>query len=149
MSDSKKPALLAEYSSVIRIHVQLGDMDSFAHVNNAVYIRWLESSRVQYLADSQLSELMEATGTGPILASIHCDYKRQLRHPDNVQIGARMVKLGGTSMRVEHAVYSESQDAIVALGKSGVVYYDYTNQKPVPIPDDARARICKLEGREL
>ncbi|MHC2069651.1 acyl-CoA thioesterase [Bremerella sp. T1] len=143
------PAELADFPAVAKVPVQWGDMDSFQHVNNIVYLRWFETSRVRYLEVSGLNPIMEATDCGPILASVHCNYRKQLRYPDEVLIGARMVKLGGTSMKVEHVVYSVKQQHIVADGESGVVYFDYANQRPIVIPDEVRQLITKTEGREL
>jgi len=143
------PDELASFPAVAAIPVQWGDMDAFQHVNNIVYLRWFETARVRYLEVSGLNPIMERTGTGPILAAVHCNYRRQVRHPEMVLIGARMAKLGGTSMRVEHIVYSLDQEQKVADGESHVVYFDYRNQKAIVIPDEVRALINQLEGQEL
>jgi len=149
MDSNEIPKLMTAFPALAKVPVQWGDMDSFQHVNNTVHLRWFETSRVRYMEVSGLNPLMQDTGTGPILASVHCNYRKQLRYPDEVIIGARMTKLGGTSMRVEHAIYSLSQQQIVADGESGIVYFDYANQKPIIIPDNARQLILKLEGRPL
>ncbi len=143
------PEELAQFPAVVAIPVQWGDMDSFQHVNNIVYLRWFETARVRYLEVSGLNPIMEAAGTGPILASVECNYRRQVRYPDEVLIGARMTKLGGASMRVEHVIFSLAQQQKVADGVSGVVYFDYANQRPTTIPDDVRKLIAKTEGREV
>ncbi|RCS47804.1 acyl-CoA thioesterase [Bremerella cremea] len=143
------PPELIDFPAVAKVPVQWGDMDSFQHVNNVVYLRWFETSRVCYLEVSGLNPILEGSGCGPILVSVHCNYRKQLRYPDQVLIGARMVKLGGTSMKVEHIVYSTAQQAVVADGDSSVVYFDYANQKAVMIPDEVRTMIGKAEGKEV
>ncbi|MBI1249427.1 acyl-CoA thioesterase [bacterium] len=143
------PPELTDFPAVAKVPVQWGDMDSFKHVNNIIYLRWFETARVRYLEVSGLNPIMDRTGCGPILASVHCNYRKQLRYPDDVLIGARMIKLGGTSMKVEHVIYSVSQQAVVADGESGVVYFDYANQRPVAIPDEVRSLISLCEGRDL
>ena len=47
----------------IELPVQWGDMDSFGHVNNVVYLRWFESARIAYgnrigLADLKATQAM-------------------------------------------------------------------------------------------
>lgn len=143
------PPELADFPAVAKVPVQWGDMDSFQHVNNVVYLRWFETSRVRYLEVSGLNPILEVSGCGPILVSVHCNYRKQLRYPDQVLIGARMVKLGGTSMKVEHTVYSITQQSAVADGESNIVYFDYANQKAIMIPDDVRELISKTEGKDL
>jgi acyl-CoA thioesterase FadM len=38
---------------------------------------------------------------------------------------------------------------VVADGKSTIVTFDYKSQKPIPVPDEIRAAIAKIEGRTL
>ena len=81
---------------------------------------------------------MSGSGLGPILASIKCDYKRQLRFPDTVYIGSRISRVGRSSADISHAIYSRAQGEIVALGVSVIVVFDYTAQRVTRIPDDLR-----------
>jgi acyl-CoA thioester hydrolase len=144
-----KPAALADYPVAIRLPIQWGDQDAFGHVNNTVAIRWFESARVAYLDAGGLDHLMSRGGLGPILASINCNYRKQLGYPDIVHIGARVTRLGRTSMTMQHAVFSEKLGAIAADGESVVVVFDYDAQRPVRIPPDIRASIEQLENKSF
>ncbi|KAI8961520.1 hypothetical protein F5Y11DRAFT_326074 [Daldinia sp. FL1419] len=66
-----------------------GEMDSFGHVNNANYIRYAESARVNWIIHfasvdpgngTRWRELMTPKGTGLIMKSIKAEYKF-VRHP--------------------------------------------------------------------
>jgi acyl-CoA thioester hydrolase len=144
-----KPAELAAHPTVLALPVQWGDQDSFGHVNNVVFFRWFETARVEYLHHAGLGHMMTGSGIGPILASIKCDYKRQLNHPDTVQVSASITSLGRTSLKMAHLLYSQSQAAIIAIGDSTIVCFDYANQRPIPIPADIRAKIEQMEGRRF
>ena len=76
------PELLKDYPIILTLPILWGDQDAFGHVNNVVYFRWCESARVAYLNDTGLQDLMSQANLGPILASIKCDYLRQLNFPD-------------------------------------------------------------------
>ena len=52
-------------------------------------------------------------------------------------------------MTIEHAVYSESQQQLVADGDSVVVLFDYSAGRPHRIPDDMRQLLEAFEGRPL
>lgn len=142
MSDTI-PECLASYRTHSKIPVQWGDMDAFGHVNNVVYIRWFETARIDLLDTFVSSVTMAAGGIGPILASIHCDYRKQLHYPDDVLVGSRCGRLGRTSIDVEHAIYSVSQQQVVATGTSVLVIFDYDANRPVRIPDDLRIQIAQ------
>jgi acyl-CoA thioester hydrolase len=149
MPESIKPAALAEYPVVVAIPIQWGDQDAFGHVNNTVPIRWFESARVAYLEQGGLGHMMSNDGLGPILAAISCQYRKQLNYPDTVHVGARVTKLGKSSMTIGHAVYSEALGAIAAEGESVIVVFDYPANRPRRVPDDMRAQIEKLEGKSF
>jgi acyl-CoA thioester hydrolase len=149
MAPVSKPSELADFPIVISLPIQWGEMDSFGHVNNAVHIRWFESARIAYLEQSGMSQMMSGVGLGPILASITCHYRRQLNYPDTVHVGARITRIGRSSMTMAHAVYSETLGAIASDGDSVVVVFDYSSNKPQRMPDDVRAVIEKLEGKSF
>jgi len=138
--------LLAKYPVVLEWPVQWGDQDALGHVNNAVYFRWCESARVAYLQRLGLEAWMKPTVLGPILARIECNYKRQLHFPDVVRIGARVSQMGRSSVRMEHAIVSSAQKALVAESTSVIVVFNYQTQRPTPIPAEVRAAIDRLES---
>ena len=146
---NSKPAELATHPEVVAIPVQWGDQDAFGHVNNVVYFRWFESARVEYLHRAGLAHMMTGSGIGPILASIKCDYRRQLNHPDTILVSASITHIGRTSLKMAHLVYSQAQGAIVAQGDSTIVVFDYASQRPTPVPAEIRAKIEQMEGRKF
>jgi acyl-CoA thioester hydrolase len=149
MSPPNPPAELVDYPLVIALPILWGDQDSFGHVNNTLPIRWFESARIAYIEQGGFQSLLDAEGLGPILAAISCNYRRQLHYPDTVHIGARVSRLGRTSMVMEHAIYSERLCQVAADGTSTVVLFDYAANKPRRIPDAFRAAVEKLEGKSL
>lgn len=138
---------LADYRVQLPIPVLWGDMDSLGHVNNTRFVRWFESARVAYLDQALLQRPLLADGVGPILAAIHCNYRRQVVYPDTVTVGARITRLGNSSMTMEHRLVSHTHGRLAAEGESVVVMFDYKAQRPVRISRDVRAAIEAFEGR--
>ncbi len=139
--------LLADYPVVAEFPVQWGDQDAFGHVNNLVYFRWFESARITYFERIGVLDIQAKTNTAIILASIQCDYRKQLTYPDRIFVGASVTRIGNSSMTVKHAIVSESNCDIAAQSESIVVFYDYQNQQSLRVPDELRQKIAKLEGR--
>jgi acyl-CoA thioester hydrolase len=139
--------LLTDFPVVLALPVVWGDQDAFGHVNNTVYFRWFESARVDYLDRFERSHEPDSGGLGPILASVRCDFRRQVTYPDWVEIGASITRLGRSSFTMRHAVASRSQRAIVAEGDSTIVMFDYARNQSQPIPDAMRRAIEAIEGR--
>ena len=132
---------------VVSISLHWGDMDAFRHVNNVVYLRWCETARVEYLARVGLWQERPGEGVGPILANISSNYRKPLTYPDGVWVGARVTRIGNSSFRMEHAVVSQSLDAVAAEVESTIVVLDYETGKTVSVPLAVRAAIEKLEGK--
>jgi acyl-CoA thioester hydrolase len=144
---SHRHGALAEFPVVVTIPVQWGDQDLFGHTNNVVYLRWCETARVEYLARIGLGMLSPPTGVGPILASIRCDYKRPLKYPDTVHVGARITRIGNSSLQIENCVVSESLGVVAATAECTVVMLDYSTNKTVRVPPEMRRIIGELEEK--
>ena len=134
---------------LLTIPTQWGDQDAFGHINNTRSIRWFETARMHYFDLDPIVELLQGTRVGPILVSIHCDYRRQLSHPDTLQVTARVRKIGRTSMLMEHQIFSHQQQSLISEGSSTVVLFDYAKNAPLPVSKELRAVIEALEGRSL
>ncbi len=126
--------------------VQWGEQDGFGHINNMHFIRWFESARIAYLKTIGIE--ITADGVGPILAAVSCDFRKQIKYPDTVVVGARVTRIGRSSMRVEHILKSTASGEVSAEGDSTVVMFDYQNQSSSPIDDSIRAKIRELEGNQ-
>jgi acyl-CoA thioester hydrolase len=139
-------AFTSNFPVFITLPVQWGDQDAFGHVNNTVYFRWFESARIAYSDRIGLSESMKTKKVGPILASISCDYRRQITYPETVIVGAKVTRIGRTSITIEHELFTQSDQALAAEGKSTIVVFDYNSNRPHPVPDSIRRAIETLEG---
>ncbi len=78
--------LLPEFPVTITQPIQWGEQDGFGHVNNMHFIRWFESARIAYLLKCGVE--LKTAGVGPILAAVSCNYRRQVKFPDTVVVGA-------------------------------------------------------------
>ncbi len=141
--------LLEGYRVTITVPVWWGDQDAFGHVNNTIPLRWFESARIDYMGRVGLSDMMASHRIGPILASIAVDYRHQTHYPDTVIVGARVTKLGRTSVSMEHLAVSLRHGAVVVHGRSTLVVFDYANNRPEPIPSPIREAIEALEACAL
>lgn len=138
---------LPEFPVTICQPVQWGEQDGLGHVNNMHFIRWFESARIAYLRRCGVE--ITNLGIGPILASVRCDYRKQLTYPDQLIVGARVTRIGRSSMTIEHQIWSEQSQAVAAEGDSTVVMFDYTHQKSFAISAEIRSRIEALENRSF
>mgnify|MGYP001258539457 CR=1 FL=1 len=140
-------AELCNWPVKMQIPVAWGDMDSFGHVNNTMYLRWCESARIDYFLRTGVLEEMDSAKIGPILAHAAIDYRVPVEFPDTIEISSTVTKLGNTSFTMEYRMCSSAKDGlVVALGKSIMVMVDYGSGKPVPLTDLIREKVLALEA---
>ena len=130
--------LLTDYRCIISQAVQWGEMDAANHVNNAVYLRYFESARIEFFNQIDFMNFTGNDGVGPILAEVNCKYKAPLTFPDNIKITARILpnSLTEYGFMMQHVVFSEKLQRIVAEGTSKIVCYDYQNKRKALIPKE-------------
>ena len=129
----------------VEFPVHWGDMDSFGHVNNAVYLRWFESARIAYFREIR-QEFVTPNGIGPILARMEIDYRLPVKFPDTVRCAATVTSLGNSSYRMAYRLHSEAHGSFAAEGDSVVVMVNYGTGRSVPLSDELRSAIQDLEG---
>tara|TARA_Y100000739_G_C20520167_1_gene423745 strand:+ start:595 stop:1032 length:438 start_codon:yes stop_codon:yes gene_type:complete len=141
MGDSK--------SVITKIPVLWGDMDGFGHVNNIIYLKWCETSRIELFRSiwnykiGNMEEVLERGGIGPILANFNMDYKYPVKYPDEIKIETYLTHIGNSSMGIGHELFSQNNDKLVAKANSVVVMLNYISNDKVIIGDKDREILSK------
>ena len=135
MTSTPKPSVFSH-----RLQVRFRDCDAMGHVNNAVYLTYLEEARFAYWRSIWGAE-MGAPGTPTvILARAEIDYRKAATYGDVLEVRLALEKIGRTSITSTYEILTESGE-LIANARTVLVAYDYTTSKPVPITDDVRARL--------
>jgi len=132
----------------IQMPVPWGDLDLFEHVNNVAYFRYFQAARIAYFDKIGLMQMHRGTNVGPILHSTSARFVKELKYPDEVIIGAAVSSMKTSSFVLDYQVESIST-GIVAEGSSVNMVFDFNTKQKVPIPEELRAVICKLEQKNF
>ncbi|MEO5894857.1 MAG: thioesterase family protein [Vicinamibacterales bacterium] len=119
-----------------QLEVRFRDCDAMGHVNNAVYLTYLEEARFAHW--KTLAGRTRAPGV--ILARVEVDYRKPATYGDILEIQIRLERFGNTSLIYTYVIQDQHGDRI-AEARSVLVSYDYATGKPVPVPDDVRTKI--------
>ena len=126
------------------IQVRFRDTDSFGHVNNAVFFSYVELARIRYLVDLLQPE-RGFEGMPLILARVECDFRSPIMFGQEVTVETRVDRIGRSSIAMSHRMTATPDDRVVGDVESVLVSYDYTEARPMPVPDDWRERIGAFE----
>lgn len=154
MSKSRNPqsvikSLLAGFPVIVRQPVVWGEMDSYRHVNNVVYFRYFENARLEYFRRLDWFEYEKETGIGPILAATQARYRKPLTYPDTISVGARISAVGEDRCTMDYLLVSHRLQAVAAEGQGTIVSFHYPEGRKVPLPDELRRRIERLEAASM
>ena len=124
-----------------RVQVRWGDMDAMGHVNNAMYFTYLETARIELFASLGLEGPMTDGKIGMSLAHAACNFRREVKYPNVLEIGTVVTKVGTSSFQLAHVFLFDGTDTLAADGNSVVVWADYARGKSVPLPDAVRMKL--------
>jgi acyl-CoA thioester hydrolase len=123
------------------LDVRFRDCDPMGHVNNAVYLTYLEQARLAQWRALRLGRLPSQVPSasvpddvpGVILARAEIDYKRPAHYGDVLEVRIGLAAMGRTSFTYEYEIV-DAHGQLVATARSVQVMFDYTAGRPVPIP---------------
>ena len=125
------------------IQVRFRDLDSLKHVNNAVYLTYLEIARIEYWKALRLP-----VRPSMLLARVEIDYLKPVLLDDQVEVAVRVLEFGTKSFVMPFEI--SANGTLAAKGSSVLVWFDHAANLSVVIPDSARATIQAFEdGRVL
>jgi acyl-CoA thioester hydrolase len=120
-----------------RENVRFRDLDAMGHVNNAVFLTYIESARVAFLQHLGAATLESMQ---IIVARIEIDFRAPVSLGDEVEISVRASRFGDKSFDLDYVLKVGGK--VVAEAKSVLVGYDYGTGETIAIPDDWRERMA-------
>jgi acyl-CoA thioester hydrolase len=125
-----------------RLDVRFRDCDAMGHVNNAVYLTYLEEARLHcWRAMWQFGEAA-STVPGVIMARAEIDYRLPAHYGQTLEIRIALAAIGRTSFTYDYEIV-DAGNRVIASARTVQVMYDYAAGKPVPIPDEIRHKMQK------
>ncbi|HBR96735.1 MAG TPA: acyl-CoA thioesterase [Gammaproteobacteria bacterium] len=137
---------LAQFTHITEEHVRWGDCDMLGHVNNTLFLRYIESARIAYIEEVMHSDLLPGAQVGWVIADLHCNFRGQLHYPAKLETGSRITRVGSSSATIEAAIFANGEPAPVFTSTAVIVWCDYQEGKSLRIPDRIREAIRGHEG---
>jgi acyl-CoA thioester hydrolase len=120
---------------------RFSDLDGMGHVNNAVYLTYIEQARLAWFGRCAADEPMPLHDV--ILARTEIDFRSQVVFGETVAIGVRPSRVGTKSFELEYEL--RVGDRLVAEAKSVLCGFDYDSGRSVEVPERWRRRLQPAE----
>ena len=126
---------IVEFPFHYNLKTRWKDMDSFGHVNNALFLTYIEDARITLFKRWDLVDLKQSI----IVASVKIDFISQMQHPSDLIIGQRISRIGNTSFDIHSVIYLKDAQKPSASSVVTCVCYDYKRSKTLPVYDAIKA----------
>jgi acyl-CoA thioester hydrolase len=119
-----------------RIEIRWKDLDVYGHVNNAVYLTYLEEARDEWLGGS-LGDADEVWNW--VLVHVEIDYRRELSLSDDEIVATCRLERVGNSSVTTHEEVRTRDGQLSAEAKAVLVARDRGSGRSRPLTERERA----------
>ena len=121
-----------------RIEIRWRDMDAYGHVNNAVYLNYLEEARDAWV-EATLGAVADTWDL--VLARVAIDFKQELTQADRaVVVRCELASVGRSSVRTREEVLM-LDGTVSAVSESVLVARDRRTGRSRPLTEAERAAL--------
>jgi acyl-CoA thioester hydrolase len=135
---------MSGYSTTIQPRFR--DLDAIGHVNNAVYVTYLEVARVEWFNNTGLRK--HPNDFPFIIARVEVDYRKAIELSTEVEISITVATIGTKSWTFDYKLTDRASGEGLANAKTVQVSYDYETGKSIAIPEQLRAYLTKELDRD-
>ncbi len=137
----------AKWTVVAPLRPRFRDTDAMGHINNAVYVTYLEVARQEYWRAFKDDENYRVVPF--ILARVEVDFRSEALMHETLELAIRCSFIGGKSFGFDYEIREQRTRRLVVAATSVQVFYDYATKTSIPCPPEMRARFEQFEGRSL
>jgi acyl-CoA thioester hydrolase len=125
------------------IPLRWADVDVYGHVNNVVHYSIFDTAVNGWLVEASGVDIRRLDAIG-LVVETSCRYHAELEFPGTVTAGIALERLGVSSVVYRLALFG-GPESPAATGRFVHVYVDRTTRRPVPVADEVRAALTRLQ----
>jgi acyl-CoA thioester hydrolase len=124
---------------ITQVHPRYSDLDPQGHVNNVVFLDYLQEARIRVFTQVNYAKIMNVS---QVMVHQSIDFRRPIFYSTEPLIIETWVSsVGNTSYRMKYRILTEAGE-VAAEAESVMVCFD--NDKAIPIPDSLRSALQSI-----
>jgi acyl-CoA thioester hydrolase len=136
------------YRFLHRIRVGFDETDAQGVVYYGRYMPYFDRARVEYLR--RIGQLTHVPGAPEfVMRAQQVEYHAPARFDDEVEVFARVERLGRTSVAWAFDAYRAEADEHLVSATQVAVFIDPAARRPVEVPETFRHAVARFEGQEV
>jgi acyl-CoA thioester hydrolase len=132
-----------KYTVTVRFH----EVDMLGVCNNAVFINYFETARLEYIKTAGLMPEKGIFSDGKLFFMVRneINYLDHARYDDVLDVYSKISFIKNSSFSYDHLIVNQKTGKIIADGKGVVVYVDPNTRKSTPLPESFIEKVKKFE----
>ena len=132
-----------KYTVTVRFH----EVDMLGVCNNAVYINYFETARLEYVKAAGLMPKDGIFSDGKIFFMVRneINYLDHAYYDDVLDVYSRISYIKNSSFGYDHLIVKQKSGKEIVNGKGVVVYVDPKTRKSTPLPESFIETVKKFE----
>jgi acyl-CoA thioesterase FadM len=132
-----------QYCYSTHLTVRVTDINGANHLGNDSMISMISEARARFLYEFGIRET-DDNGTGIIVTDLATTYRTEAHARDQLLFEVGVMDFNKYGGDITFRITRPADGALVAMAKSGFVFFDYRQSKVVPIPDAFNAKFPKV-----
>jgi acyl-CoA thioester hydrolase len=125
------------------VRVRTYELDSFGHVNNSVYLNYLEEARSEFLKQIGLSfHDFARLGVQLVIIEARVRYLSPARYGDEIEVCGAFTDVRPASLTITYTLTEAESGRLVATAETRAAFVDAQTGRPTRAPDNFR-RACR------
>ena len=125
----------------ISVQMRYSDLDALGHVNNAIFLSYMELGRTGFI--KEILNGFKTERVNFVINHAEIDFKSPIRFNDNPTVLTWISKVGNTSCVFSHLIKGEEDGKFFSSGKTVVVWIDQQGKK-VDIDPEIKSKLISL-----
>jgi len=119
-------------------------IDFVGHVNNLIYIQWMENGRMRFMEEIgfPIDDLAHSKGIVPVITSTSIQYKKPFFLHNKVTIEMWISKQNNASVIIEFRFYNESGE-LCSTGQQKGLFIDRKTMRPARMTEEQKRGFAK------
>lgn len=120
------------------VSIRWGDMDSYQHINNTVYFRYMEQARIEWITSLGFSCTAEKEAM--IMVNGFCNFYKQVSFPGLLRVSTFVGQIGNSTVDLINTMElleanTDQEPVLCAAGGATMVWVDLEKNKSMPWPE--------------
>ncbi|MEJ2193888.1 MAG: thioesterase family protein [Ignavibacteriaceae bacterium] len=117
------------------IPIRISDINYNGHLGNDAVLSLAQEARLRFLNKYGFTEL-DIAGTGIIMIDAEIQYKAEGFYGDTLTIELGIKEITNTGCDIVYQITNKNNKKVIAIVKTGIVFFDYKKRKVVTTPKE-------------